>query len=190
MYCRSKKVDMKVILGFFFVFTFFFLVSFAPFMKLNVAFAQEVSPASPAGGPTPPVDYQLPYPGLMPDNPLYFLKAARDKIAGFLISDPLKKAGFDLLLADKRLNGALYLFNKKKIKLAQTSASKAENYFGLAIEKAKEAKKEGRDTADLLRRLKESSKKHQEVLQKLGETSEAQRARVFEKEVELLNHQN
>src|ERR1035437_474186 len=60
------------------------------------------------------VQYDLPYTGILPDNPLYFLKALRDNILNSLITDPLKKARFDLLMADKRLGGAVDLINKDK----------------------------------------------------------------------------
>lgn len=116
------------------------------------------------------VKYDLPYPGILPDNPLYFLKMIRDRIVGFLISDPLKKAEFDLLQADKRLNAGIYLLDKNKDKnarLAQSTISKGEDYFEKAIEKVDQAKKQGLDTKDILRRLSEASKKHQEVLQSL-----------------------
>src|SRR5260370_38981843 len=66
------------------------------------------------------MDYQLPYPGILPDNPLYELNALRDRIYGFLISDPLKKSEFDLLQADKRLAVGISLFNKGKKELAET----------------------------------------------------------------------
>src|ERR1700704_2037322 len=38
------------------------------------------------------VDYTLPYPGLLPDSPLYFLKTFRDRLISFFISSPIKKA--------------------------------------------------------------------------------------------------
>ena len=119
---------------------------------------------------TKSIEYDFPYPGILPDHPLYFLKMIRDRIVGFLISDPLKKAEFNLLQADKRLNAGIYLLDKnidKNGKLAQSTISKAENYFDEAVIKVKEAKKQGIDTKDILRRLSESSKKHQEVLQSL-----------------------
>ena len=40
------------------------------------------------------VKYELPYPGILPDNPLYFLKQIRDWIMERLITDPLKKIEF------------------------------------------------------------------------------------------------
>lgn len=166
---------------------FFIILLFAVFIEFfaatEAAFAQEVSPT-----PTPKVDYQLPYPGILPDSPLYFIKAARDRIVKFLISDPLKKGEYNLLQADKRLNSGVYLFKKGKSKyeLTQSTISKGENYFGQALEKAREAKRQGKDAADLLRRLKESSRKHQEVLRTLRLSSELQRALAFEKEVDIL----
>lgn len=176
-----KKIWILVF--FLLIFPVSFNISFA---TSNVADIQEMSPT-----PIQQINYELPYPGLLPDSPLYFLKMARDAAVGFLIADSLKKAEFNLLLADKRLNSALFLFNSsknnpKKIELVHATASKGENYFEKALEKAKEAKKEGKDTADLLRRLKEGARKHQEVLKTLGFTSEAQRALGFQKEIESL----
>src|SRR5260221_7243175 len=84
-----------------------FFVVFPP----KVAFAQElmVSPTA-TSSPTPTVvQYDLPYPGILPDNPLYTLKVIRDEVVSFFISDPLKKASFDILQADKRIGASLYL---------------------------------------------------------------------------------
>lgn len=142
-------------------------------------------------------DYVLPYPGLLPDNPLYKAKILRDKFVSFLISDPLKKAEFYLLTADKRLNGALYLFEKDKSKtrLVQSTISKAENYFEKAILKTKEAKRQGADTKDISRRLSASLLKHKETVKNLEEQQSSlkeefvlleKRIEDFEKKVESL----
>ena len=48
-------------------------------------------------------EYILPYPGILLDHPLYFLKNLRDQVMEFLISDPTKKAEFSLLQSDKFL---------------------------------------------------------------------------------------
>lgn len=130
---------------------------------LNTSFAQdyelEVSSVS-----AEKVNYELPYPGLLPDSPIYFLRVIRDKMVGFLISDPLKKSEFDLLQADKRLNAGIYLFRKGKITMSISTISKAENYFGESLEKAKKARQEGMDIKQMSRKLIDSSKKHQEEL--------------------------
>ncbi len=124
----------------------------------NIAFAQVASESARN-------NYQLPYPGLLPDNPLYFLKAARDRIIEFLISDPLKKAEFDLLSADKRLAVGLALFDKKKYELSETTISKGENYFEDGIKNLDNAKREGRQIdPSLLVNFDLSTKKHKEIL--------------------------
>jgi hypothetical protein len=114
-------------------------------------------------------EYVLPYPGLLPDNPLYFLKTARDNIIGYLISDPLKKAEFNLLQADKRLQAGVYLLqrNKDKIELAHTTISKGQNYFHQALEKTKDAQKQGVNASNMLAKLKAAAQKHEEVLTEL-----------------------
>ena len=55
------------------------------------------------------VDYQLPYPGMLPDNPLYFLKVFRDNLTSFFINKPLDKAHFDLLQSDKDVEASYLL---------------------------------------------------------------------------------
>lgn len=113
-------------------------------------------------------NYQLPYPGLLPDNPLYSLKVFRDRIIEFLIADPIKKAEFDLLSADKRLAIGIALFEKGKKDLAETTISKGENYFEDAIINIDKAKKEGRQLdPSLLLNIELSAKKHNEVLENL-----------------------
>jgi len=183
----------------------FILVFF--FFTVGVSFAQEelmlkeATESSEAVTKNKDIEYTLPYPGILPDNPLYFLKAARDKIVSFLISDPLKKAEFNLLAADKRLNSGVFLFKKGKDKysLAISTVSKGENYFEEAITKVKEAKKQGMDTNDILRRLSDSAYKHQEVIGSFEKTSSKdfkeeivslqKRAEDFKKKVDLLKAQ-
>lgn len=114
------------------------------------------------------IDYTLPYPGLLPDNPLYSLKAARDNLVGLLISDPKKKAEFDLLQADKRLQAGVLLIDKsKKYDLAQQTISKGENYFDEAIFKIEQAKTQGMDTVDIKSKMQKAALKHRLVLSQL-----------------------
>lgn len=154
----------------------------------NAVFAQEQDVEG--------VKYELPYPGLLPDSPLYFLKTARDRIISFLIVDPLKKAEFNLLQADKRLQAGVYLFKREKIELAETTLSKGENYLEQAIEKTREAQKQGRETSVFAKKLFLATKKHQEVLKELEEKTTgdinkrfknlSSRVQNFEKQVSLL----
>ena len=135
-------------------------------LNFNFVFAKEdvkLDTSSPSTKSA--ASYSLPYPGLLPDNPLYIFKVARDAIIRFFISDPLKKAEYDLLQADKRLNAGYYLSLKNigKDKIVVSTVSKGENYFENSLKETLQAKNQGADTNDILRRLVASSKKHQEI---------------------------
>jgi hypothetical protein len=155
-------------------------------------FAQDIS-TSPA---VLRVQYDLPYSGILPDSPLYFLKALRDNALNLFITDPLQKANYDLLMADKRLGGASALLDKGKVDLAITTLSKSGNYFSLAIAQASSAKKQGENTDEILARLSTASLKHQQVIFKMEEKTNGtarqvlqvsqKRAEGFQKSVELL----
>ncbi len=110
------------------------------------------------------VEYPLPYPGVLPDNVLYPLKALRDRVMEYLTIDPLKKAEFYLLQADKRLASAQALFEKGNFVLAEQAVSKGEKYFLTAFDQVKLAKEKGKDTRDIHDRLKRASAKHKEVI--------------------------
>lgn len=109
-------------------------------------------------------EYMLPYPGILPDSPFYKLKAARDWVVNFLISDTLKKSEFSLLQADKRLSAGAALFKKDKKELAEETISKGQNYLEFAIAKAAEAEKQGRDINNLKENLVRAVKKHKQLL--------------------------
>lgn len=166
-----------------------FLLSFhVSFAKSDLAAAQSDSVQK--------INYELPYPGLLPDSPIYFLKIIRDKTVGFLISDPLKKAEYSLLQADKRLNAGVYLFNKGKIAISVSTISKAQNYFEESLEKAKRVRQEGMEINEIARKLIDSSKKHQKELSLLEKKApqdfkenfkfQEKRSADFEKEAQSL----
>lgn len=138
------------------------LLILASLFLVQTSFAEEIATESAKN------NYQLPYPGLLPDSPLYKIKVLRDRIIEFLISDPIKKAEFDLLSADKRLSIGMALFDKKKHELAESTISKGENYFEDGIKNLEDAKKEGRQLdPSLLVAYDSSSKKHKEILEGL-----------------------
>lgn len=125
--------------------------------------AQEISPL-PTQTPTP-VPYELPYPGILPGNPLYGLKTIRDSVVGFFISKPLKKAEYDLLQADKNLQATTFLIQQNSDeKTVSATLILAENDFEQAVLKTQEAKKQGINTTVFIPRLVLANKKHQEVI--------------------------
>lgn len=111
------------------------------------------------------INYELPYPGILPDNPLYFLKAVRDRIISFIISDPVKKAEFHSLTSDKRISASLMLAEKSKPDLAISTLSKGNNYFHKAIGNTSEAKRMGKNVDTVLHNMEKAIKRHQEVLE-------------------------
>ena len=112
------------------------------------------------------VNYELPYPGMLPDNPLYVLKAIRDGIVKFLINDPLKKAQFSLLVAEKRMFAGKLLIEKGEDELAITTISKSNNYLEEALSAIGDVKKQNPKSPDVklfLQQFKSATLKHHEI---------------------------
>lgn len=149
----------------------------------SVAFAQTASITQ-----NPTIDYQLPYPGILADNPLYNLKTLRDKLQSFLISVPSKKAEFNLLQADKRLSVAIALFDLKKYELAETTISKGENYFEDAIKNIKVSRMQGTVIdPSLLNNMELSSKKHKQILGGMVSKTSGVLQKRFSKDLERMD---
>ena len=96
--------------------TFWLLIAFVTYLPLATpspvfsatALQVSVTPIpklTPMPTPVDPdvigIEYVLPYPGILPTHPLYFLKIVRDRIIELLISDRVNKAEFYILQADK-----------------------------------------------------------------------------------------
>ena len=127
-----------------------------------------VSP-SPMASITPVPDYYMAYPGLLPDSPLYMLKTMRDRVISLMIGDPLKKAEFDLLQADKRIGAAMMLIDygkDQKELLAVSTISKGLNYYDEAMQKAFEAKKQGASIMEVKAHLKKAGTMYVYLLEK------------------------
>lgn len=60
------------------------------------------------------LDYALPFPGILSDNPLYFIKKIRDTVMRAFMSNPVKRAEFALLQSDKYLAMAMAYADMKK----------------------------------------------------------------------------
>lgn len=121
--------------------------------------------------PQEKVIYNLPYPGLLPDSPLYTIKVTRDRITDFLTRDNLKKADLYLLYSDKRTSMSLVLASKGKNKLAIDTFIKGEKYFIKIPELLKSAKKQGTQApSSFIETLKLSNAKHKELIEELIKT--------------------
>src|SRR3989338_3347246 len=109
------------------------------------------------------IQYNLAYPGILPDNPLYKLKQLRDKITNFLISDPKKKVEFYLLQADKGILATAMLIDKENIALLNNEFPKMPK----------------KPDNSLFEKLKTASLKHQEVLNSLIERVSKDKQKTF-----------
>ena len=127
-------------------------------------FAQEQASESSGVASAPAsVDYTLQYPGILPDNPLYILKAIRDRVVSLLISDTQKKAEFNLLTSDKRVSAALMLANRGKAELAVSTLSKSNNYLEESIAEVEALSKSKTNINPLIDTLKNAIRKHQDL---------------------------
>lgn len=129
--------------------------------------AANLRPPSISLTPYPSIEYSLPFPGLLPDHPLYSVKVLRDKILEFFTKDPVKKVHLDLLLSDKRLVMGRLLWDKKEYDLSSTTLSKGEKYLLLASQTLVKLKERQDLPPGLADKLMLASKKHEEVLDKL-----------------------
>src|SRR3989344_3654978 len=109
------------------------------------------------------VDYYLPYPGILPDHPLYWLKMVRDRVGLVLTTAETAKAEKLLLYADKRLGAAWALIDGNKVPLGVSTLTKAEKY----LEQAAQVRDSFTDKA----KLDKAIQKHLEVLPLLQDKS-------------------
>lgn len=120
---------------------------------------------SPAATATPTsIEYELPYPGVLPGSPFYVLKSIRDKFTEVLMPDPLRRSNFYLLQADKRLSIALILYEDERKEEGEVFLSKSLNYLDMSLGKAQDASNNGENIMDILAKIKTSSAKQKEEI--------------------------
>jgi len=112
----------------------------------------------------PKIEYYLPYPGLLPDSPLYKLKAARDRVTLWLTWTAEGKARKELLFADKRVNAGVVLIEGGKSELGVTTITKAEKYMESAVVRVEKEMKSGKDVKSVAIELSKALPKHIEVI--------------------------
>jgi hypothetical protein len=128
------------------------------------------------------VIYEMPYPGILPDHPLYTLKAIRDRIWDFSTRDLIKKAKLYLLFSDKRIMMGQALVKINKSDLAISITSKGEKYFLKIPPLLIQSKKQGvSPSQELVNKIKSSNLKHKEMIQNLfKEIPEGEQIRIQE----------
>jgi hypothetical protein len=141
------------------------------FQSSSISYALSVATPSPKAvieARPSEIDYTFVYPGkVLPDNPLWSLKALRDKILYLITSNSLKKAERVLLYSDKRLLASQELFRKNKPDIALSTLSKGEKYLEIATSQEGIARQNGIDTKDFLVKLANASLKHRQVIEEM-----------------------
>lgn len=111
-----------------------------------------------------PIEYNLTYPGLLPDHPLYAIKTLRDRMLEWLTRDNIKKIHLYLLLSDKRLTMGKTLIEKGNNQLGITTFSKGEKYLLLAATTMVTLKSHQDLPPGLSDKLALAARKHDEVI--------------------------
>lgn len=134
-------------------------------------FSQPVlSQDRPAVNPSPTpyyLDYNLPFPGILPDHPLYPMKEIRDKILLNFTRDPVKKYHLNLLFADKHLIMGQLLVEKGNIPLAQKTFIKGEKYLLATIVQLQKLKAGNILPEGEVDKFKMACDKHEQVIYNL-----------------------
>lgn len=114
------------------------------------------------------INYELPFPGrILPDHPLWSLKAVRDKLWLMVTVNPSRRGELTLLFSDKRLASSKILFEKDKPEIAFSTLTKGEKYLEEAASIEAENRKKGMDTREFLTKLANASLKHRQVINEI-----------------------
>lgn len=133
------------------------------------------------------INYFLAYPGILPDNPFHFLKAARDKCVSLLINDDRKRAEFNLLTSDKRMFAGQILVEKDKTELGLITISKSNNYFHNAISAAEKARRQKIEMLDVYEKMNMSIQKHIELMDKYERYFNKEQKTLYDLELKRMN---
>lgn len=114
------------------------------------------------------VIYELPYAGILPDNPFYFFKQLRDTFLEIATRDQMKKAEDLLVSSDKKAHMAQLLSKKGKNTLMIRTLIEAEKQSLKIPSLITSSKKQGVGPKEgFVYRLKLSNVKHREVIEEL-----------------------
>ncbi len=123
----------------------------------------------------PDIKYDLPYPGILPDSPLWVIKDLRDQFLSLFLFDPVAKEQYYLNLADKRLAAGLALINGRKVNLGVQTVNDAEKYLSLSWQVSRGINPKQPERQPFLGKILLASQKHAEVIKnaagKLGNSS-------------------
>jgi hypothetical protein len=137
-------------------------------VKYDFGSTTHVSDGAVLGDSDVNIEYNLAYHGrVLPDHPLWPVKALRDRIWLIITTNPTRKAELKLLFADKRVSASKVLFEKDKPELGFSTLEKAEKYLAEASELEKENREKGLETTEFLMRLSYAALKHYQITEEI-----------------------
>lgn len=138
------------------------------FLFLNSNFLLHTFAASAQTPVNPtPVDYQLPFPGILPDHPLYTLKKIRDWLLFTFNSNPVKKIELNLLFADKKIGMAQNLVEKKQFSLGLDIILESQTDLLKSAQELPDLSENNLLPVGLPDKIELSTKKHREIINEL-----------------------
>jgi len=114
----------------------------------------------------PDLVYTLPYPGILPDHPLYPLKRIRDGMLLLLSRDSLRTIELNRLFADKHLVMATLLWEKEKFTLAHTTFMRGERFLLSCAVEVEKLNAVGDVPPGLADKIELAARKHAEIITK------------------------
>lgn len=111
--------------------------------------------------------YVLPYPSVMPGSIFYKLNLIQEEILKYWYFGDFGQFKYNLSQSDKYLVEGKTLFDYKQYLLAFQALQKSDKYFEKIKPAILSAKKNGKNTTDKEKLLKEAAEKHIEELSKL-----------------------
>lgn len=154
-------------------------------------FAQMIPMDSITPSPIPKsneIEYPLPYPGILPNKPLFILKDLRDKLLEVFTINPLKKTELYLLQADKNLSSSIVLFDLGKENMALRSFVKSQKYLEKAIDEEEVAKNSPGSLMELSAKITQSSRKQTEIARAFYKDSKDEIKTEFKKVLDNSNY--
>ena len=117
----------------------------------------------------------LPEPGMLPDNPFYFLKSWSEGFGTLFTLGAVAKAERFAYLSEKRLSEADELSEGDNPEKAKEAIERYQKNIEKAVMKATEAKEKGLDIDEVLEHISTMTLKHQEVLATVYEKGEVEK---------------
>jgi hypothetical protein len=164
---------------------------FLIFTSLNKIYCFEIQAANLENMtpyPKPTIIYVLPYPGILPDHPLYFLKNIRDKIVILSKRNQIQKSQIFLLLADKNLVMGRQLLEKGDFELSIKSFQMSQNYILNAVDSLKKVEVSVIPPG-VVDKMKLAIAKHEEVMKNISENETNRNYIVRLHEVAIITNQ-